>query len=77
MPNISDSLQLTRFTAALEQCKQAPYGVLSDWDRQFVSDIADRFEARDTQADLGLTLWNPSVNQWNQLMQIRDKVQAS
>lgn len=67
MPNISDSLMLTKFLASLRHC-ESELKRMSDWEQKFVKDLREKFEERETMIDMGVTPWNPSANQWNTLM---------
>lgn len=47
---------------------------LDQWEQRFVSDMRERFEIREDQLDLGLQPWNPSVNQYNTLFEIAERL---
>lgn len=74
MPLLTGS-QLERFVRRLEHL-EAPHRQvsLSEWERQFVKDMREKFESRETAEDLGCQVWNPSVSQWNTLSEIAEKV---
>lgn len=72
MPNICDSLQCTRFVKALEGCEKGQVR-LSEYEWSFVCDLRRNFDAREDQKDMGLTPWNPTVKQWNWLMDLQRK----
>lgn len=73
MPNICDALLRRQFVGALETCEAAGYGVLTEWDLQFVEGLRKRFDSREDAEDLGITPWSPSAKQWNLLMQLAGK----
>ncbi len=74
MPNLADSYMATQFVEKLERCESASPKVLDFWERQFVSDMRMHFDERETQLDMGMNPWNPSVGQWNQLQMIAEKI---
>lgn len=71
MPNISDSLMRKKFVEYLERCESS--NMPDEWEARFVRDMRDKFEDRERMSDLGMTPWNPSVNQWNTLKLIAEK----
>lgn len=73
MPNLSDALQLRNFERALSKCERHKLE-LTEWEQSFIESIRSSFEERETMIDIGRTAWNPSANQWNTLMGIKDKL---
>lgn len=73
MPNICDATMNARFVKMLTHCEQLPPFVTSAWEKQFVSDMRSSFDERETQSDLGMTMWNPSVKQWNELSNLYER----
>ena len=69
MPNLCDSMQHRQFVKMLTHCKKLTFQ-LDEWEEQFIADIAARYDERETQADLGLTQWQPTLKQWNALHSI-------
>lgn len=70
MPNLADSGIRDHFLIKLTRVEKANYGELSEWEETFIQSLRESFDLREQEADLGLTQWNPSVKQWNQLGEI-------
>lgn len=73
MPRLDDKWMLTNFVKMLEKAEEIPDNILTDFEVDFIASIRDKFDARESQADLGIPLWNPSANQWNTLKLICEK----
>lgn len=73
MPNICDSVQCARFVRMLEHCEGLSPYAMTDWEKQFVSDLREKFDHRDQDEDMGVSPWQPSVNQWNTLHELYEK----
>lgn len=77
MPNISDPLQHKNFVRRLKDCEyateHAPY-MLTSWEFTFIRDMREKFDERETMADLGITPWSPTTSQWNTLDEIHRKI---
>lgn len=71
--NLADSTNCAKFSAMLTTAT-THLRFLSDWEEKFVTDMEDKFSERETQVDLGMTPWNPTVNQWNTLHGIVSKL---
>lgn len=69
MPNLADSLQCNTFVTKLVACERR-VNEMSDWERQFISDMREKFDMREDQLDMGVNPWNPSSTQWNTLGEI-------
>ena len=74
--NLAHTDNSKRFVAMLEKCEAWGYGkvALTPWEARFISDMRNNFDARETQADLGMTPWSPTMNQWNTLHGIASKL---
>ena len=70
MPNLSDNFMLTQFVNKLSQAEAISDNLLTSWEVEFISHLRDSFDMRESQADLGISQWNPSANQWNTLDEI-------
>lgn len=72
--NLADERNRSKFVAMLEKCEPHVDRVLDNWESKFVSDMRERFDARDDMLDMGMTPWNPTVSQWNTLHGIASKL---
>lgn len=69
MPNIADSLLCKQFVERLSLCEKRKDS-FSSWERDFISNLRNMFDGREDAMDMGVTPWNPSVNQWNTLSEM-------
>ena len=75
MPNLADSFMCSNFATKLALCEHPlADSQLDTWEREFVQSMRTHFNERETQSDLGMPQWNPSVGQWNQLQMIAEKI---
>lgn len=72
MPLLTGS-QLERFVRRLEKAEKNTR-FMTDWEQTFIRDMRAKFESRETAEDLGCPVWNPTVNQWNTLSEITERL---
>ena len=73
MPDLNDPFMNSKFESKLEQCEASDHR-LSDWERNFIESLRERYDSREAMEELGHDGWSPTVKQWNQLSSIAERV---
>ena len=72
--DLADSGNCGKFVRMLEKAEKFSGNLMNNWESEFVSQMRTSFETREDALDMGLTPWNPTVNQWNTLHGIVSKL---